>query len=102
METTRIKVIVTEKATKEGRKFKTFKTFSKNGRATELKFRKEVENLPTESCYITVNTDDVNLNTSGEYPVCWIRGQILKVEPLGTVSEEQAEKNRQAVQNYFG
>ena len=100
---TRLKVIATEKQTKDGKKkFFTYKTFSKNGRATELKFRQEVENVPKESCYITVATDDVNLNTSGEYPVCWVRGKILKVEPLGTLTDEQAEKNRQAVQEYFG
>ena len=46
METKKLKVRVTERTTKEGRKFNTYTTFSKNGRKTELKFRKDVKVLP--------------------------------------------------------
>lgn len=102
METKRIKVIVAHKKTKDGKAFDTYKTFSKNGRPTELKFREEVEGKPKEDCYITVNTDNMNVNTSGEYPVCWVKGKIEKIEPLGTLTEEQIEKNRAKLNDYFG
>lgn len=98
MEQRKLKVVITERETTEGRKFKTYKTFSKNGRATELKFRKEVTNLPTKNCYIIVNDDDINLNTSGEYPVCWVKA-IQGVEDLETVN---ADLNRAKVADYFG
>lgn len=98
METKKLKVVVAEKETVDGRRFKTFKTFSKNGRATELKFRKEVKNLPEKSCYIVCNVDDINVNTTGEYPVCWVKA-IQSVEDLGTVN---TERNREQVNDYFG
>lgn len=99
METTvKLKVVVAEKETTDGRKFKAYKTFSKNGRATELKFRKEVQNVPTKNCYIVCNVDDVNVNTSGEYPVCWVKA-IQSVEDLDVVN---VELNRQKVTDYFG
>lgn len=98
METKKLKVVVQDKETVDGRKFKTFKTFSKNGRATELKFRKEVTNIPTKNCYIVVNVDDVNISTSGEYPVCWVKA-IQSIEDLGTMN---AERNREQVNEYFG
>lgn len=97
METKKLKIVVTER-THEGRKFNTFKTFSKNGRATEVKFRKEVTNLPTKNCYIVVNVDDINVKDSGEYPVCWIK-KIVAIEDLETAT---AEANRQKVNDYFG
>lgn len=99
METTKkLKVRVTEKETKEGRKFNTYKTFSKNGRATELKFRKEVKLLPEKDCYIVVKASDINLNTSGEYPVCWIQD----VQAIEDIAPAQAEKNLEKVNDYFG
>lgn len=98
METKKLKVVITEKETIDGRKFKTFKTFSKNGRATELKFRKEVQNIPTKNCYIIVNVDDMNVDTSREYPVCWVKA-IQATEDLETVN---VENNRKKVEEYFG
>lgn len=102
METKRIKVVVAERQTATGKKFLTYKTFSKNGRATEVKFRQEVTNAPKESGYITLNVDDMNLNTSGEYPVLWVRGNVVTFEPLGTVTEEQKAKNAEQINDYFG
>lgn len=94
----RLKVRVTERTTKDGCKFNTYATFSKNGRKTELKFRKDVTNLPTKDCYINVPIDDVNINTSGEFPVCWV-ASIASIEDIATVD---AEKNAAAVKDYFG
>ncbi len=98
METKRIKIVVQEKTTKDGRKFDTYKTFSKNGRATEVKFRKDVKDLPKATCYIVCDVDDMNLNTSGEYPVLWIRA-IQGIEDLNAAN---TESNRAKINDYFG
>lgn len=97
METKKIKVTVTAKKTADGREFNTFKTYSKNGRAIELKFRKEVKNVPEKNCYITCDVDDMHLNTSGEFPVLWIKA-IQSVEDMETAN---AESNRKKIGEWF-
>ncbi len=97
MEQKTLKIKVTERQSADGRKFNTFKTFSKNGRPTEVKFRKEVK-APTSDCSIVVNVDDMSLNTSGEYPVLWVHN-IVSVEEYNTVD---VEKNRAKINEYFG
>lgn len=98
METVRLEVRVKERSTKDGRKFNAYSTFSKNGRKTDLKFKAAVTNLPTKDCYIVCNVDDVNINTSGKFPVCWVNA-IQAIEDFATVN---AERNRKAVTDYFG
>lgn len=96
--TVKLKVRVNERTTTDGRKFNTYVTFSKNGRKTELKFRKTVTNLPVKECYIVCHVDDVNINTSGEYPVCWVSA-IQAIEEIGTID---AARNAKQVADYFG
>ena len=97
-ETTRkIKIKVTQKKTANGKSFNTFKTFSKNGRAIEVKFRKEVKNVPEKDCYIVAVEDDLHLNTSGEYPVMWVKA-IQSIEDLETAS---VESNRKRLAEFF-
>ena len=97
-ETTRkIKIKVTPKKTADGRSFNTYKTFSKNGRAVEVKFRKECKNIPEKDCFVICNEDDMNLNVSGEFPVMWIRS-IVDTEDLETAS---AEANRKRLADFF-
>lgn len=98
METKKLKLVVTERETVDGRKFNTYKTFSKNGRATEVKFRKEVTNIPTKTCYINVAYDDMNIVTSNEYPTLWIKA-IHSVEESGV---ENPEVNKAKLIEYFG
>lgn len=98
METVKIEVRVTERTTEDGRKFNSYSTFSKNGRRTDLKFRAAVTNRPEKDCFIVCLVDDVNVNTSGKYPVCWVSA-IQAIEELGVVN---AERNRKAVTDYFG
>ena len=96
--TVKLKVRVTERTTHDGRKFNSYCTFSKNGRRTTLKFRKEITNPPAKDCYIICNVDDVNINTSDEFPVCWVRA-ILDIEDMQTTDRE---RNAAAVADYFG
>lgn len=100
-ETTTLKVRVKERKTADGRAFLTYTTFSKNGRRTDLKFRRDVKNIPTEDCSIICPIDAVNINTSGEYPVCWVAA-ISEIIPIGERSDDQIERDRAAVRDYFG
>lgn len=95
--TIKLKVEVTARE-KDGRSFNVFNTYSKNGRKTELKFRKEVKNTPEKKCYIIVDVDKVSVNTSGEYPVVWVH-EILEILDM---EEANAEYNRKKVLDYFG
>lgn len=97
-ETKELKVVVEQKSTKDGRKFNTFKTFSKNGRKTDLKFTKEVTNVPTKNCVIVVNVDDMNLDERGMYPIVWVKA-IQEIKDTADVSKE---KSRKAINDYFG
>ena len=102
-ETKELKIKVTEKTTKDGKKkFNTYKTFSKNGRPTEIKFRQEVSQLPKEDGHYTFNADEMDLNTSGEYPTLWIRGDYIAFRPLGELTEDEKAKKREAINDYFG
>lgn len=97
MELKKIKLYVTEKKTSEGRAFNTYHTFSKNDRRIQVKFRKSVTNIPTKTCYITVNPDKANINTAGEFAVMWVE-EIVSVEDLATA---QAERNRKKFDEIF-
>ena len=102
METRRFLIKVTEKSTKDGaKKFNTYKTFSKNGRPTEVKFRQDVTPLPKEDCVIECLENCVNLNTSGRFPVLWISA-IERVVPREELNAENEEKNRAKLADYFG
>ena len=98
METKKIKIVVTEKTTKDGRKFNTYHTYSKNDRRTEVKFRAAVKDLPTKNCYAVIDVDKMNLKTSGEYPVLWV-SEVVKYEDI---AEANAEANRKKLNEYFG
>ena len=102
MNTRRIEIKVTERQTTDGKKkFNTYKTFSKNGRATEVKFRQTATNVPTEDCFIELNENAMSLNTSGRYPVLWI-GDVVRVVPMEEINAERAEENAKKLAEYFG
>lgn len=98
METKVLKVRVTERKTADGRQFKSYETFSKNGRATKLKFTKDVANLPQKDCYIVVDVDKMNVSTRDQYPVCW----VSKIEEIKEGNAVDVERNRKEVDEYFG
>lgn len=97
-ETKKLKIRVTQRKTKEGRPFNVYHTFSKNDRKTEVKFKSECNQKPEKDCYIIVAIDKMNLNKSGEYPVLWV-SEVIAIEDLAVA---QAEKNRQAINEWFG
>lgn len=97
METKKIKIYVTERKTADGRTFNTFHTFSKNGRRTDVKFRKTVKQIPDKNCYVVCDIEAMNLNTSGEYPVLWLK-DVVAIESM---VEATAESNKKKIQEYF-
>lgn len=97
METKKIKIVVEERK-HEGRTFNVYHTFSKNGRRTEVKFRKEVKHLPEKTCYAIIDVDDMNINKSNEFPVLWIKA-VQSYEDLESANLEQNRKN---IDEYFG
>ncbi len=42
----------------------------------DVKFRRDVKNIPTTSGYITVNINDISLDTRKRFPVLWIHDFI--------------------------
>ena len=93
--------MVQERETKDSngktKKFNTYKTTTKNGRLMDVKFRKEVTNLPTETCYAIINIDNMNVDKNREYPVLWVSA----VESYETISDVAAEKNRAQINDMF-
>lgn len=87
----KIKVVeVKEMTTKEGRKFKVYKTVDKTGKKMDLKFRQSVTPLPTEPCILLINDPkNVNVDTTKQYPCVWVRGLdgIEELEHKSNVSE---------------
>lgn len=100
--TRRLEIKVTERQTNDGaKKFLTYKTFSKNGRATEVKFRQDAQNVPKIDCFIEVDESKLNLNTAGKYPVCWI-ADVVRIIPADEIEAERAEANAKKLEEYFG
>lgn len=96
-------IYVTERETKadesgKTRKFKTYHTFGKNGRRTDVKFTEEVEKKPTENCFVEVEYNKMNLNTRDRYPVLWIK----EVVAIHEVSAVTGEGNKKKIDDFFG
>jgi len=97
METKRIKIIVGERKTNDGKSFNTYKAVTKNGNLIDCKFRKVVKNLPEKTCYAIIGVDNMNIDKSKEYPVMWVNA----VEGYEDIAEVTAEKNKKVIDDYF-
>ena len=100
METKKIEIVVEEKTTKrEGKevKFNTYKTFSKNGRKMDVKFRQEVKNLPKEHSIAIIAVDDMNIDTTGRFPVVWVKA----VQGYESIETARKENNKKKVDEFF-
>lgn len=96
-------IYVTERTTtktEDGkeRKFKTYHTFSKNGRRTDVKFTEDVENKPKENCFVEVAYDKMNLNTRDRYPILWIK-EVVAIHPVSAVV---GDSNKKKIDDFFG
>ena len=78
----KIKVIeVKEIKTNDGKQFMAYKTVGKGGRKMDLRFVKGCQNIPTEPCYIEVEDDDANVDTTRQYPIVWVK-QVKSILPF--------------------
>lgn len=70
----KIKVIEVKKIkTNDGKQFDAFKTIGKGGRKMDLRFVQGCNNIPTEPCFIEVNDEDANVDTTRQYPILWVK-----------------------------
>lgn len=77
----KIRVKVEERKTKDGRLFKIYRAVQTNGKLIDLRFRKEVTNLPVNDSFIYVTKDNINLQTNLQYPRYWVK-KVEKIEPI--------------------
>ena len=68
----KIRLIVKEAKTKEGKTFPIFSTFDKENRRYKVKFTKEVKNVPDENCMLVFDSTDANISEDAYGPVLWI------------------------------
>lgn len=100
METKKIEILVEERtAKKDGKekKFNTYKTFSKNERKMDVKFRQDVEKLPVEHCMAVICVDDMNVDNSGRFPVLWVKA----VQSYESIEQARKENNKKKIDEYF-
>lgn len=88
-DTLKLRVRVKRITTKDGRTFDAYETVGKNGVRINVKFRKEVKNLPLDDSYIIVPIEKVNYARNTIYPTIWVQ-EVIDVIPLET--EKQVDK----------
>ena len=98
METKRIKIIVEEKKTSDGKAFNAYKAVTKNGNIITAKFKKVVKNLPEKTCYANIPVDKMNVDKTKEFKTLWIE----HVDSYEDIAEVQAERNKQELTDLFG
>lgn len=64
---------VNDITTKDGKKFKAYKTTGKGGRKMDVRFVRDCNNVPTEPCVVVVNEENCNVDISHQYPILWIK-----------------------------
>ena len=67
--------------TKDGKKFKAYKTIGKNGKKMDVRFTQECNNVPTEPCTIVCDETECPPHTSRVYPILWVKS-VKRVEPF--------------------
>lgn len=78
----KIKVIeVNDITSKDGKKFKAYKTVGKGGRKMDLRFVNGCQNIPTEPCFINVQNENANVDTSRQFPIVWVK-EVESIEPF--------------------
>jgi hypothetical protein len=88
-DTLKLRIRVKRITTKDGRTFDAYETIGKNGTRINVKFRKEVKNLPSADSYIIVPVEKMNYAKNTIYPTIWVH-EITSVIPLE--DEKQVDK----------
>lgn len=67
-----IEIDCTERVNKEtGENFLSYRALSKKG-YIDLRFTRDVKELPTHACKIVVSKDKINVNRKSKFPVAWV------------------------------
>lgn len=77
----KIKVTKVRDVDYQGKKFKAYQCLDGDGNTVDLKFTRDCHNVPTERCFIYVDSDKVNVNRKKEYPVVWVK-DVNRIEPI--------------------
>lgn len=78
----KIKVLeVKEVSNNDGKKFTAYKTVGTGGRKMDLRFVKGCRNIPTEPCWIFVENENANVDTTRQYPITWVK-DVDHIEPF--------------------
>lgn len=76
---------VEEITAKNGNKFLAYKAVQKNGKLIDVRFRREVKDVPDHPCIITVLDGNWNIDRNRLYPCIWIKA-IASVEEFEPVT----------------
>ena len=76
----KVQVVVKEMKDKDGKKFNSYKTPTNLGNLLDLRFTRDVKNLPEENGYIYVAKDKINLAENRLFPCFWVK-EIKGFEP---------------------
>ena len=90
----------TEISTPDGKKFWAFKTVLKNGKIATLKFRRDVQNIPHEKCFLEVPIDAISVDNSKRYIEVWV-SDILNKFTENPEEAERREKRRKQIEEMF-
>lgn len=89
----RFKIIeVKDIVTRDGKKFKAYKTVGKGGRKLDVRFVQGCTNVPTEPCTIVVNRSNANVDKTRLYPILWVKN----VEAI------EANERKNNLDEFFG
>lgn len=83
----KIKLIVKQGTKKDGKAFDYFKTADENGKLMDVRFTKDVKNVPSKTCFILVDEKDINLDSKREYPCYWIK-HIVDIQEIAYTNND--------------
>ena len=95
-----LRLYAREAQNKEGETFTAFKTVRNDGKFQDVKFRREIENVPVEDCYIVVDSSQVDMESSKvkRYPALWVH-EIEEIKPL---QFEKTKEQEEELEKLFG
>lgn len=82
----KVRLVRKEFEKKDGTKFNVWKAKDKDGKLIDVKFRKEVDNVPESSCVIVLNDFDLSFDSTKLYPCWWIKN-IVSIEELERIEK---------------
>lgn len=83
-----IEVKVKEIESKEnGNKFNIYKLVTKSKKLVDVRFTKNVTNLPKEDCVMVVKPENINYDKNRQFPCFWVK-EIEEIKPIIKIKGE--------------